>query len=277
MISNRHLLYPSAWVEDLAGMKLDPWQKEVLDWAHLYQAWCCSRQTGKSTAAAMKTAWQVMTHPGQLVLLFSNSQRQSGELLRKVFDIYGRVIRDDGYDGPKRVNDNAFDFSLDNGSRVLGLPGSEESILGYSPNLVIIDEAAVVSDKFFKAVNPMLARSHGSLIVASTPRGKRGFFWNDVWKIREDSDSQWHTISITAEQSPHIEPKFLEQQLKLLGQDWFDQEYHCRFLEVSGSLFTDDMISAIFTDDGHVIDTKVFEVDLKEEGYGWQGAFENAV
>jgi hypothetical protein len=209
-----------------------------------------------------------MTRKDQLVLLFSNSLRQSQELFRKVVKVYSEV---EG--GPRRMDDNAYSMTLDNGSRVLSLPGSEESILGYTPNLVIIDEAAVVGDKFFKAVNPMLAASHGSLIVASSPRGKRGFFWNDIWKDSENN-KQWKYIRVLAEECPRITTKFLEQQLQLLGQDWFDQEYHCKFLEVSGTLFSDDMINAIFTDDGHVIDPGVFQFNLLDEGAGWQKQFE---
>lgn len=216
----------------------------------------------------MRAAWQVMTRADQLVLLFSNSLRQSMELFRKVLKVYAQVE-----EGPKRTDDNSYSLTLDNGSRVLSLPGSEESILGYSPNLVVLDEAAVVSEKFFRAVNPMLAVSHGSLIVASTPRGKRGFFW-EVWKKREEIGTQWKTFSVDAEQCPRIDKKFLEQQLELLGPDWFDQEYHCKFLEVSGTLFSDDMISAIFTDDGFVIDPGAFDVNLSEEEFGWQGAFD---
>jgi hypothetical protein len=148
------LLKPSVWVTEQTGMPLDLWQKEALDCPKQYQAWCCTRQGGKSRSAAMRTAWQVMTRPDQLVLLFSNSLRQSMELFRKVLKVYQNVE-----EGPKRTDDNSYSLSLDNGSRVLSLPGSEESILGYSPNLVVIDEAAVVGDKFFKAVNPMLAVS----------------------------------------------------------------------------------------------------------------------
>lgn len=175
-------------------------------------------------------------------------------------------------DGPHRTDDNAYSLTLDNGSRVLSLPGSEESILGYTPNLIVIDEAAVVGEKFFKAVNPMLAASHGSLIVASSPRGKRGFFW-EIWKNQENNP-QWKTFMVKAEECPRITPQFLAQQQAMLGDDWFEQEYHCKFLEVSGTLFSDDMINAIFTDDGFVIDPGAFQFNLLEEGAGWQRAFE---
>lgn len=266
MVTMEQMLRPSVWAEERALMKLDWYQTRGVDSTAQYQAWCWSRQTGKSTAAAVRSAWQAMTRREQLVLLFSNSLRQSMELFRKVVRVYEYVE-----EGPRRTDDNQYSLTLDNGSRVLSLPGSDESILGYSPNLVVIDEAAVVSDKFFRAVNPMLARSHGSLILASTPRGKRGFFWHDVMK---EPGKQWDVTVVKAEESPHIEREFLEQQLELLGEDWFEQEYHCRFLEVSGTLFSDDMINAIFTDDGRVVESSGADMRLEDEEWGWQGAFE---
>ncbi len=267
MVTMEEMVRPSVWAVKRAGMELDGYQAAALDEAKQYQAWCWSRQTGKSTAAAVRSCWQVMTRPDQLVLLFSNSLRQSMELFRKVVRVYAATEESE----PRRTDDNQYSLCLDNGSRVLSLPGSEESILGYSPNLVVIDEAAVVGDKFFKAVNPMLARSHGSLIVASTPRGKRGFFWNDVMKEPKD---QWAVSYVRAEDSPHISPEFLQQQLELLGEDWFEQEYHCKFLETTGTLFSDDMINAIFTDDGRVLDRVEYDMNLDDEGNGWQQAFE---
>jgi putative intracellular protease/amidase len=177
---------------------------------------------------------------------------------------------------PERTNDNSFELELNNGSRVIALPGSEESILGFTPNLIVLDEAAVMSDKFYQSVRPMLAVSHGTLILASSPRGKRGFFWEN-WKKKDDADSAWKFFKATADDCPRIEKKFLEDELAALGQDWYEQEYYCRFLETAGGLFTDDMISAIFTDDGYVIDPGAFDVNLTEENsYGWQGMFDAA-
>ena len=44
-----------------------------------------------------------------------------------------------------------------NGSRIVGLPGKEDTIRGYSEvSLLIIDEAARVTDEMYKALRPML-------------------------------------------------------------------------------------------------------------------------
>ena len=63
-----------------------------------------------------------------------------------------------------------------NGSRILCMPGVEETVRCYSPQLIIIDEAARVPDDLYRAVRPMLAVSQGRLVALSTPFGQRGWF-----------------------------------------------------------------------------------------------------
>jgi hypothetical protein len=71
---------------------------------------------------------------------------------------------------------------LTNGSRIVSLPAGEETIRGFSAvSLLVIDEAARVSDDLYFAVRPMLATSGGSLVALSTPLGQRGFFF-EAWE-----------------------------------------------------------------------------------------------
>jgi hypothetical protein len=58
------------------------------------------------------------------------------------------------------------------------LPGTQKSIRGFSgAALLIVDEAARVDDALYYAVKPMLAVSGGSLLMLSTPYGRRGVFF----------------------------------------------------------------------------------------------------
>src|SRR3954465_15947095 len=52
---------PIAWAEQIAGgFSLDPWQREVLLSAAPRLLLNATRQSGKSTAAALKAAWTVL-------------------------------------------------------------------------------------------------------------------------------------------------------------------------------------------------------------------------
>ena len=77
-----------------------------------------------------------------------------------------------------------------NGSRIVGLPGTEGTVRGFSAvSLLLIDEAARVEDAMYKALRPMLAVGGGDLWLMSTPWGKRGFFYEawDAWRRRSGS------------------------------------------------------------------------------------------
>jgi len=68
----------------------------------------------------------------------------------------------------------------------------------------------------------MIAVSGGSIMLLSTPFGKRGFF-HQVW-----SHSQpWLKIQVTADQCPRLTPEFLAEELVELGERWYAQEYNC--------------------------------------------------
>src|SRR5262249_61145691 len=92
-------------------------------------------------------------------------------------------------------------FELANGSRVISLPGREETIRAFQGvALLIIDEAARVPDTLYYSVRPMLNVSRGRLVCLSTPFGARGFFWRE-W---HDQRADWRRVHITRRECPLI-------------------------------------------------------------------------
>jgi hypothetical protein len=71
-----------AWAERIAGLTLDPWQRDVLLSVSPRLLLNATRQSGKSTAAALKAACTVLQ--GGLAVVVSPSLRQSGYLFRKL-------------------------------------------------------------------------------------------------------------------------------------------------------------------------------------------------
>lgn len=224
-----------------AGMICDPWQADVLRTDHPRVLLNCCRQSGKSTTCATKAVHVAVYEPGALILLLSPSQRQSGELFRKVLSVYrllGRPIAAD--------SESATTLTLENGSRIVSLPGSEGTIRAYSAvRLLLIDEAARVPDDTVAAVRPMLAVSGGQLIALSTPYGCRGW-WYEAW---ESGGPSWQRVRIPATECRRISPAFLAEERAALGPWFFEQEYLCEFRSAGGQLFTEEMIRAMFSAD----------------------------
>jgi hypothetical protein len=145
----------------------------------------------------------------------------------------------------KARRETALQLDLENGSRIVSLPGEESTIRGFSGvALLVVDEAARVPDPLYFAVRPMLAVSRGRLVCLSTPFGKRGWFF-DAWHSAES----WKRTRITASECPRIPAAFLAEERLSLGPRWFAQEYECSFEDTVGAVFAYEDIQAALTDD----------------------------
>jgi hypothetical protein len=218
----------------------DDWQQRVLRSDHQRIILNTSRQVGKSTVVSCKALHTALYTPGSLVLLVSRSLRQSSELGKKLFDGYRELGRPVPADSESKLV-----LELTNKSRVICLPGADpSSIRGFSSvDCLLLDESARCHEELWIACKPMVSVSGGSIILLSTPFGRRGFFYQ-TWAESED----WLKIQVTAEQCPRLSPAFLRQERRELGERWFNQEYMCAFVEAVGQLFSDDAIDAAFRD-----------------------------
>lgn len=223
-----------------AGLDPDPWQRDLLRSEAPRVLLNCSRQSGKSTMAAVLALHRALYHPESLILVLAPALRQSQELYGKVSSFYQRL---DNPVPPKSYTQLTLTF--ENGSRIISLPGNEKNIRGYSgADLLLVDEGARVEDQLYFSIRPMLAVSGGRLIMMSTPYGKRGVFHEEWTK-----GAGWERYTVTAEECPRIPPAFLEEERKALGSWWFEQEYHCKFMDTVDAVFREQDIQAAFDND----------------------------
>jgi Terminase large subunit, T4likevirus-type, N-terminal/Terminase RNaseH-like domain len=211
------------------GLPADPWQRDVLLSSDRQILLNCCRQAGKSTITSALALHTALFTPNQLVLLLSPGQRQSGEIFRKMLDFYNAIERP-----VKATYETQLKIELANGSRILCLPGKEQTIRGYSPNLLVIDEASRVPDDLYRSVRPMLAVSKGRLIALSTPFGQRGWFY-DEW----NSVGPWKKVKVPWQECPRITSDFIEEERRAMGNAWVQQEYECLFTALEGLVYPD--------------------------------------
>ncbi|MGB9370384.1 MAG: phage terminase large subunit [Halobacteriota archaeon] len=212
----------------LLGIEPDPWQCDLLTSTDPRIILNCGRQTGKSTVVAILALHHALTRSA-VVPILAKSQRQSEELLRKVVAFFHQLGEPGGSRG-----ESATALELNNGSRVIALPGSEETTRGYSASLLLIDEAARVSDELYYSSTPMLAASNGQLILLSTPHGKQGVFYR-TW----NEGQGWKKITVPAEECSRITKEFLDEERRTMGESWFRQEYCCEFTQEQGAIFNE--------------------------------------
>jgi phage terminase large subunit len=206
----------------------DPWQRDLMHSKQQYLLLNCARQTGKSTTVAAIALHQLLTRPGSLVLLVAPSERQSHELYRRVMRAYlafGQPVA--------AIKSNQSELELETGSRLVALPGREETIRSFSGvSLLILDEASRVPDDLYRSVRPMLAVSRGRLLALSTPWGQHGWFY-DEWV----GSGPWQRIHVPWTMCPRIDAAFIAEETRALGQAWVDQEYNGLFTAMEGLVY----------------------------------------
>ncbi len=222
------------------GFAADAKQIEVLASTSKRGILNCSRQWGKSTVAGIKAVHRAFTVAKSLVVVASPSERQSAEFLHKAGEWVARLgIK------PRGDGKNSVSLLLPNGSRIIGLPGKESTLRGFSAvSLLVIDEAARVEDDIYKMLLPTLAVSKGDLWLLSTPFGQRGFFYEN-WT---SSDARWHRILAPATECPRIPKESLEEDRAQMGNLWFRQEYLCEFVENGQTYFARELVRAALDD-----------------------------
>jgi len=230
-------LDPVQWAKEVLGFHPDPWQADLLRSRSRKIILNCSRQSGKSTTCAALGLHESIYRRPSFGLVIAPSQDQSAELMMKFDEFRGAVELPSDY----LSNDTKLAVKFANGNRFVARPGSEKTARSFSAvTLLLEDEAARVLDDLYNAVRPMLAVSNGRHIIMSTPFGRRGHFFK-IWDKERDL---WESYEIPAEQCPRITPEFLAEEKRT--NPWFEQEYHCRFMETMDQVFSNYTISKMF-------------------------------
>jgi hypothetical protein len=142
--------------------------------------------------------------------------------------------------------ESALRLELANGSRVVSLPGSERTTRGYSKAaLIILDEAARITDELIASLQPMQATSLAGrrrFVAMSTPYGRRGWFF-DRWM---SLDPGWFKVTVPAHECRRISPEFLAEQERGLGPLLFRQEFLCEFCDAAETLFATTLVERAF-------------------------------
>ena len=249
-------LDPALFFERAVGAPPDPWQAAFLRSRSPRSLLLCSRQSGKSTVVAAAALHELLYRPGSLVLCLAPSWRQSGELFRKAMSMYlamGQPV--------KARSRSAAQMELENGSRLVSLPGEDGTVRSFSSvSLLLIDEAARVNSSLYHAVRPMLAVSGGRLVALSTPWATMGWFY-ESWQTGEG----WERVKVTASECPRITPAFLAEERRDLPRAVYEMEYLCEFRDPAGSVFSaEDIARAV----SHEVEPLVFDdaaLDESEE------------
>ena len=187
---------PALWMQEVLGITPHDWQRTfLLAPRGASIAVLTARQVGKTTAAAVGMAHSAVFMPGSLSVVACPTQNQSAEALRKVRDMVLKA-------GAELTTDNEYSLELANRSRVLALPGTEESIRGLTVDAwIVADEAARLDPAIMAALHPMRTqRPDARFAMLSTAWSRTDPFWS-AW----ENDDLWIRIRATIDVEPNVD------------------------------------------------------------------------
>jgi hypothetical protein len=167
------------------------------------------------------------------VLVVAPGERQAKLLYQKAARLYEKA----GYPLPAHSHRRT-GLELANGSIIEALPAVERTTRGYSVDLLVVDEAAAVPDMDYHGILPALIATQGEQVLLSTPRGRRGFFW-ELWH-----SDDWQRVMVRSDEVGRIRQEDLAVFKATMPEQFFRQEFYCEWLETEGSLFSYDDIQA---------------------------------
>jgi hypothetical protein len=189
-----------------------------------------SRQSGKSTVTANFVAWCLIFIPGFQCLVASRSLRQASHYLLKVREVVLSIIPPDAMPVLNRLS-----MELPNGSQVISIPCAQpDAGRGFSPHLIVLDEAAFAPDALFTAILPSVAATRGALHMISSPNGRQGRFFEAF--EGEARDVYW-SQRVTWKDCPRMDQEQMDAEKLALGELMWRQEFLSEFIMPHGAFF----------------------------------------
>lgn len=238
-------------------IKFRPYQWEPFsNRANGIEVWCWSRQIGKSFTLAAWAVDRLLTRPGRLVTILSNSQANGQELNMKVAEVC--QLLGQAYEQLDLSEDANFEaMKLETHVTVAGKKGrirvlaaSPRTARGFSGDL-ILDEFAFHenSQAIWEAAEPIISSNPDFLCrIASTPNGKHNMFYrlcnDESVVLRKVPRSLAHQQGLKI-YHPKTRAVITPDEARALAQDKraYDQNYECVFADENMALLTYELIS----------------------------------
>lgn len=205
-----------------------------------------ARRTGKSYAAAI-LAFAKLLEPKQQVMVVAPNFSLSSIIWDYVTDLVKQMeLEVDRFNQKDKV------VKLINGStfRLLSA-NNRDSLVGRAANLLIVDEAAIISnDEYFtRDLRPALSTFRDSRCLwISTPRGKGNYLFTYYNRGMDDEYPDWGSTLHTWRSNPLLSEKDIEEARRTITKAMYLQEYECEWTT------TEDQIYQGLNEEKHIND-----------------------
>jgi len=217
------------------GRPLTDWQARSLALDAPITTVVAPRQSGKSRSLAVVALHSAFRRRKTHLLLISSSEATSRRLLRDILDI---AAGSDLLAG-SLVVEQAGLLTLTNGSQIRSVPASERQIRGWTVDLLLIDEAAMVSDELIlgAAFPTTAARPDARIVLASSATVASGAFYDHV-RLGEMGSPHISAVKWALQDCHWISPSAVAVMRASMSEIRFRAEMEGVWASGADSLFT---------------------------------------
>lgn len=217
------------------------WQQRVFfglkqNWKDSIHVVKSRRQCGKSVLGEIISMFSCLSKEKSRCYILEPTFAQADKVLKEVDE----MCKDKPFF--KKKNEMRRQIFFKNGSeiRLFSAEQGDEALRGYTCEILIIDEAAYISNDIINAVFPYVNVSKGPILLFSTPRGKSGIFY-DYYHMGETKEVpnvfsyDWAKEDV----SELLSPMKLELYRKTMDALAFKTDYLGQFLDGQSRFFGD--------------------------------------
>lgn len=220
----------------IQGIKLFEKQEEIiktiLNTKTRYVSLVASRQFSKSTIMENILMYRSLNQSKTKCLYITPTFSLSRILMEKLYQnlVESKIIK--SYNKTENI------ITFINGSEIHFRSGTNpNNIRGLSIHYSFIDEAAFMTDDVWQVTRPTMSVIGKQCIIASTPRGKHGFFFHTCQLGKSGTNDNYMCLYGHYSQNPFYNKEDVEQAKSILPENVFRQEYEAEFLDDGGSVF----------------------------------------
>ena len=251
-VTEKDLLSPVLFAMNVLGIIPLRYQADFLEDEYPNILFVGGRQIGKSTMLAIKSLWNAFVRPQEDILILAPTMKQS----KIVYDRIMEMIQKNEFISKHVVRFNLEETRFDNGSSIRSLTTGKtgENIRGYSATMIFFDEAGEIPDKVFATVEPAMAVKGRQLIISGTPKGARGYFYQNY--IQNQTSKRWHLYKVKSKESPLVTKEYLEEQRRIRTDAEYRQEFETEFIDEVGLFYSYELVYSCSEDYEYSLETK---------------------
>lgn len=234
-------------------MQLDKWQEDIINSNSKRILLCKGRQIGGTTTLAIKAAKRIASNKNYKIIVVSLTEDQAQLVIVMVLDYLEKNFK--FLLSRKKQDTTKSKILLKNGSSIISRPvgNTGDAVRGFTGDVLWINEAAGLDDYVFVAAKPVLLTTSGEIWMDSTPKDKKGYFYecftnkSNLWEIHYHSSEevimnrpisqQW------TEEKRDAALKMLDDEKKEMSELMYAREYLGLFTEDIMRFFSDELLN----------------------------------